>query len=102
MGKTSLRHKAENTVELGPVLQQANALPTELRRTLTELRHTLEVHIFPDIYIDHRWQQHAYAYFSVTFRKKIEMALMLQAGAQGKTIHETNQKQKTSWHCPFK
>jgi hypothetical protein len=28
-------------IELGPALQQADALPSELRRTLTELRRTL-------------------------------------------------------------
>ncbi len=32
---------AEPRIELGPALQQAGALPTELRRTLTELRRTL-------------------------------------------------------------
>ncbi len=32
---------AEPRIELRPALQQANALPTELRRTLTELRSTL-------------------------------------------------------------
>ncbi len=32
---------AEPRIELGPALQQADALPTELRRTLTELRGTL-------------------------------------------------------------
>jgi hypothetical protein len=31
---------AEPRIELGPVLQKADALPTELRRTLTELRLT--------------------------------------------------------------
>ncbi len=27
---------------------------------------------------------------------------MLLSGAWGKVIHEKNQKQKISWHCPFK
>ncbi len=28
--------------------------------------------------------------------------LMEYCGAGGKLIHEKNQKQKISWHCPFK
>ncbi len=27
---------------------------------------------------------------------------MEHSGAGGKLIHEKNQKQKISWHCPFK
>ncbi len=27
---------------------------------------------------------------------------MEYTGAGGKLIHEKNQKQKSSWHCPFK
>ncbi len=27
---------------------------------------------------------------------------MEYSGAEGKLIHEKNQKQKISWHCPFK
>ncbi len=27
---------------------------------------------------------------------------MVYSGAWGKLIHEKNQKQKISWHCPFK
>ncbi len=27
---------------------------------------------------------------------------MVYCGAGGKLIHEKNQKQKISWHCPFK
>ncbi len=27
---------------------------------------------------------------------------MEYSGAGGKVIHEKNQKQKISWHCPFK
>ncbi len=27
---------------------------------------------------------------------------MVYSGAGGKLIHEKNQKQKISWHCPFK
>jgi hypothetical protein len=36
------------------------------------------------------------------FSKKFETALMVYLGAWGKLIHEKNQKQKISWHCPFK
>jgi hypothetical protein len=36
------------------------------------------------------------------FSKKFETALMVYSGAWGKLIHEKNQKQKISWHCPFK
>ncbi len=35
------------------------------------------------------------------FSKKFEMVLMGYSGAGGKLIHEKNQKQKISWHCPF-
>ncbi len=28
--------------------------------------------------------------------------MVLYSGAWGKLIHEKNQKQKISWHCPFK
>ncbi len=34
--------------------------------------------------------------------KKFEMVLMQYSGAGGKLIHQKNQKQKISWHCPFK
>ncbi len=30
------------------------------------------------------------------------MILLLFSGAWEKVIHETNLKQKLSWHCPFK
>ncbi len=33
---------------------------------------------------------------------KFETVLMGYSGAGGKLIHEKNQKQKISWHCPFK
>jgi hypothetical protein len=36
------------------------------------------------------------------FSKKFETVLMGYSGAGGKLIHEKNQKQKISWHCPFK
>ncbi len=36
------------------------------------------------------------------FSKKIETVLTGYSGAWGKLIHEKNQKQKISWHCPFK
>ncbi len=36
------------------------------------------------------------------FSKKCEMVLMGYSGAEGKLTHEKNQKQKISWHCPFK
>jgi hypothetical protein len=35
------------------------------------------------------------------FSNKFEIVLMEYSGA-GKLIHEKNQKQKISWHCPFK
>ena len=36
------------------------------------------------------------------FSKKFETVLMQYSGAGGKLIHQKNQKQKNSWHCPFK
>jgi hypothetical protein len=36
------------------------------------------------------------------FPKKFETVWMEYSGAGGKLIHEKNQKQKISWHCPFK
>ncbi len=36
------------------------------------------------------------------FSKKFETVLMGYSGAGGKLIHKKNQKQKISWHCPFK
>ncbi len=36
------------------------------------------------------------------FSKKFETVLMGYSGAVGKLTHEKNQKQKISWHCPFK
>ncbi len=41
------------------------------------------------------------ANISANFRKKFETVLMGYSGAGGKLIHEKNQKQKVSWHCPF-
>ncbi len=36
------------------------------------------------------------------FLKKFETALLVYSRAWGKLIHEKNQMQKISWHCPFK
>jgi hypothetical protein len=36
------------------------------------------------------------------FSNKFEMTLMLLSEAWGKMIHEKNQKQNISSHCPFK
>ncbi len=36
------------------------------------------------------------------FSKKFETVLLEYSGAGGKLIHEKNQKQKISWHCPYK
>ncbi len=36
------------------------------------------------------------------FSKKFKTVLLGYSGAGGKLIHEKNQKQKISWHCPFK
>ncbi len=36
------------------------------------------------------------------FSKKFETVLMEYSGAGGKLIYKKNQKQKISWHCPFK
>ncbi len=36
------------------------------------------------------------------FSKKFETVLMQYSGAGEKLIHQKNQKQKISWHCPFK
>ncbi len=49
----------------------------------------------------HRWQTLSCEYLR-EFSKKFEMILMEYSGAGGKLIHEKNQKQKISWHCPFK
>ncbi len=35
------------------------------------------------------------------FSKKFETVQVEYSGAGGKLIHEKNQKQKISWHCPF-
>ncbi len=35
------------------------------------------------------------------FAKRFETVLMGYSGAGGGLIHEQNQKQKISWHCPF-
>ncbi len=59
----------------------------------------------------HRWQiSHRCRWYQSTlsceylreFSKKFQMALMVYSGAWGKLIHEKNEKQKISWHCPFK
>jgi hypothetical protein len=39
---------------------------------------------------------------SLRIFEKLETILMEYSGAGGKLIHEKNQKQKISWHCPFK
>ncbi len=49
----------------------------------------------------HRWQTLNCEYLR-EFSKKFETVLMDHSGAGGKLIHEKNQKQKISWHCPFK
>ena len=48
----------------------------------------------------HRWCTLTCEYLR-EFSKKFETALMVYSGAWGKLIHEKNQKQKISWHCPF-
>jgi hypothetical protein len=35
------------------------------------------------------------------FSKKFKTVLIGYSGAGGKLIHEKNQKQQISWHCPF-
>ncbi len=49
----------------------------------------------------YRWSTLSCKYLR-KFSKKFETALMVYSGAWGKLIHEKNQKQKISWHCPFK
>jgi hypothetical protein len=41
-------------------------------------------------------------WISLRIFKKFETVSMEYSGAGGKLIHEKNQKQKISWHCPFK
>jgi hypothetical protein len=36
------------------------------------------------------------------FLKKFKTALLVYSGAWGKLIHEKNQNQTISWHCPYK
>ncbi len=48
----------------------------------------------------HWWQTLSCKYLR-EFSKKFETVLMEYSGAGGKLIHEKNQKQKISWHCPF-
>jgi hypothetical protein len=36
------------------------------------------------------------------FSKKFETVLIGHSGVGGKLIHKKNQRQKISWHCPFK
>ncbi len=47
----------------------------------------------------YRWCILTYEYLR-EFSKKFEMVLMGYSGAGGKLIHEKNQKQRISWHCP--
>jgi hypothetical protein len=49
----------------------------------------------------HRWQTLTCEYLR-EFSKKFETVSLEYSGAGGKLIHEKNQKQKFSWHCPFK
>ncbi len=59
-----------------------------------------------NFFICHRCQRHRWSTLSCEylrkFSKKIEMVLMGYSGAGGELIDEKNQKQKISWHCPFK
>jgi hypothetical protein len=48
----------------------------------------------------HRWQTLSCEYFR-EFSKKFGTVLMEYSGTGGKLIHEKNQKQKISLHCPF-
>ncbi len=60
----------------------------------------------------YRWQIchrcHWYRWCTLTreylcdFSKKFETVYMEYSGVGGKLIHGKNQKQKNSWHCPFK
>ncbi len=49
----------------------------------------------------HRWQTLSCEYLR-EFSKIFETALIVWSEAWGKLIQEKNQKQKISWHCPFK
>ena len=49
----------------------------------------------------HRWSTFSCKYLR-EFSKKLGTALMVYSGAWRKLIHEKNQKQKISWHCPCK
>jgi hypothetical protein len=49
----------------------------------------------------YRWCSFTSEYLGA-FSKKFETVLKGYSGAGGKLIHEKNQKQKISWHCPFK
>ncbi len=49
----------------------------------------------------HRWQTLSCEYLR-KFSKKFETVFSEYSGAGGKLIDEKNQKQKISWHCPFK
>ncbi len=57
-------------------------------------------------FICHRCQRHRWSTliceYLREFSKKFETILMGYSGAGGKLIHEKNQEQKISWHCPFK
>jgi hypothetical protein len=45
---------------------------------------------------------HLYLRISPRIFEKFETVLMGYSGAWGRLIHEKNQKQKVSWHFPFK
>ncbi len=49
----------------------------------------------------HRWQTLSCEYLR-EISKKFDTILMVKSEAWGKLIQEKNQKQKISWHCPFK
>ncbi len=59
-----------------------------------------------DFFICHRCRWHRWSTLSCKylreFWKKFKTVLMGYSGAGGKLIHKINQKQKISWHCPFK
>ncbi len=66
----------------------------------------IKIFLIEDFFICHRCCWHRWSTLSCEylceFSKKFETVLMGYSGAGGKLIHEKNQKQKISWHCPFK
>ncbi len=62
----------------------------------------IKIFLIEDFFhLPHRWQTLSCKYLR-QFSKKFETVLMEYSGARGKLIHEKNQKQKISWHCPCK